>query len=184
MGQIITFTGVSGAGKSTIVEILGLPLILSTTTREPRASDLPEEYEYLEHGDFDHDKAWKAFLWVNEYGGNGYGTRSEVVDRALNSQGTYAMVLVPQVLPLLDYAGANNVLPFYILSPPEEILRSRMEQRGNTSDSIERRLRESRAWDEQAGKSAIPYTFITNHGTIEEAVEQVKKCFSLIYGKL
>ena len=176
MGKIITFTGVSGAGKSTIVKSLGFPLILSTTTRESRPSDLPGEYEHLEPEDFDHEKAWNAFLWVNEYDGNSYGTKSEMVDQALAGPGTYTMILVPRVLPLLlDYAGPNKVLPFYIRSPPEEILLSRMEQRGNTPDSIERRLRETRAWDEQAGKSAIPYTFITNHRTIEEAVVQVKK---------
>lgn len=176
MGQIITFTGVSGAGKSTIAESVGFPFVPSTTTREPRTSDLPEEYEYLERADFDHEKAWDAFLWVNEYDGNCYGTKSEMVDNALAGPGTYTMILVPRVLPLLlDYAGTDKVLSLYILSPPEEMLRSRMERRGNTPDSIERRLNETRAWDEQAGKSTIPYTFITNNGTIEEAVAQVKK---------
>ncbi|MDO8510762.1 MAG: hypothetical protein Q7S55_01205 [Nanoarchaeota archaeon] len=176
MGKIITFTGVSGAGKSTIAKSVGFPFVPSTTTREPRPSDLPGEYEYLEHGDFDHDKAWDAFLWVNEYDGNSYGTKSEMVDTALTNPGTYTMILVPRVLPLLlKYAGTDKVLPFYILSPPEEILRSRMEQRGNTPDSIERRLKETKNWDEQAGKAAIPYFFITNDGTIDEAVEQVKK---------
>ena len=176
MGQIITLTGAPGTGKTTIAKHMGYPLVQSTTTREPRASDLPGEYEYLERADFDHDQAWGAFLWGLEYDGNHYGTKSEVVDKALASSGTHTMILVPEVVPqLLNYAGTKKVLPIYILSPLEEVLRSRMKNRGDKPESIERRLRESKTWDGQAGRLAIPYFFITNQRTIEEAVEDIKR---------
>src|SRR3989344_3629192 len=120
MGKIITFTGVSGAGKTTIAKSLGFPLILSTTTREPRPSDLAGEYEYLEQDDFDYEKAWGSFLWAKEYGGNHYGTKSEIVDKALASPVTHTMILVPEVLPLLlNYSGKSNVISFYILGTPD-----------------------------------------------------------------
>ena len=74
-----------------------------------------------------------------------------------------------------DYAGKEKVLPFYIRSPDEAVLRSRLEKRGEREDSIERRLKESKDWDVQADESGIPYFYITNNGTLEEAVGQVKK---------
>ena len=176
MGNIITFTGSSGAGKSTIAQALGFPFVLSTTTRMPRASDLPGEYEYIEIDDqVWEEKGWNAYLWIEPHAGNYYGTKREVVDRALQDPGISMMILIPKVLPkLLDYTGTENVLPFYIRSPEEKILRARMQQRGEIDNSIELRLNESRKWDEQAETSGIPYIFLTNNGTIEEAVEQVR----------
>lgn len=185
--QIFTFTGASGSGKSTLVKFLlqekGYKLILSSTTRQPRASDLPGEYEYLDAAEFidgaglvHNEKISGDFLWTKEYAGNHYGTRKEVVDKALQSPYVSMMILVPEVLPyLLGYAGKEKVLPFYIRSPPESILQTRLEKRGETSETIERRIEESRNWDEQAERSDIPYVFITNNGTIDEIAEQVKK---------
>ena len=116
------------------------------------------------------------FLWIKGYGGNYYSTRYDSINRALNSPENFIMILVPEVLPLLlDYAGKEKVLPFYIRSPDEAVLRSRLEKRGEREDSIERRLKESRDWDVQADESGIPYFYITNNGTLEEAVGQVKK---------
>jgi len=181
MGKILTFTGASGSGKSSIAKSLGFPLVLSTTTRAPRPSDLPGEYEYLDRKYFDSNsfnpvEARNDFLWIKEYGGNYYSTRYDSINRALNSPENYIMILVPEVLPpLLDYAGKEKVLPFYIRSPDEAVLRSRLEKRGEREDSIERRLKESKDWDMQAGESGIPYFYITNNDALEEAVGQVKK---------
>ena len=176
MGKIVTFTGASGAGKSTIAQALGFPFVLSTTTRTPRVSDLPGEYEYIEIDDnVWEENGWNAYLWIEPHAKYYYGTKREVVDRAMQDPGTSMMILIPKVLPkLLTYTGIEKVLPFYIRSPEEATLRTRMRQRGETNDSIELRLDESRKWDEQAEKSGIPYIFITNNSTIEEAVEQVR----------
>ena len=176
MGKILTFTGASGSGKSSIAKSLGFPLVLSTTTRAPRPSDLLGEYEYLDIKNFDFTEANNDFLWIKEYGGNYYSTRYDSINRALNSPENFIMILVPEVLPLLlDYAGKEKVLPFYIRSPDEAVLRSRLEKRGEREDSIERRLKESRDWDVQADESGIPYFYITNNDALEEAVGQVKK---------
>lgn len=65
--KIITFTGASGAGKTTMVkELLKNPqfgLVPSITTRNSRLSDLPGEYEYITDTEFDWLKCWDAFVW-------------------------------------------------------------------------------------------------------------------------
>ncbi|MEK6905086.1 MAG: hypothetical protein AABX24_01670 [Nanoarchaeota archaeon] len=181
MGKILTFTGASGSGKSSIAKSLGFSLVLSTTTRAPRPSDLPGEYEYIDSKyfdskSFDSVEARNDFLWIKEYGGNYYSTRYDSINLALSRPENFIMIIVPEVLPmLLDYAGKEKVLPFYIRSPDEAVLRSRLETRGELEDSIERRLKGSRDWDLQAEGSGIHYIFITNNGAIEEAVGQVRK---------
>ena len=176
MGKILTFTGASGSGKSSIAKSLGFPLVLSTTTRAPRPSDLLGEYEYLNIKNFDFTEANNDFLWIKEYGGNYYSTRYDSINLALSHPENFIMILVPEVLPLLlDYAGKRKVLPFYLRSPDEAVLRSRLEKRGEREDSIERRLKESKDWDVQADESGIPYFYITNNGALEEAVGHVKK---------
>lgn len=181
MGKILTFTGASGAGKTTIVkELLKGPeqfyLVTSTTTRSPRPSDLPGEYNYISNEEFELKRKNGSFLWEFPFPGKiRHGTLYESINEVFVSQIPFIMILVPATVPkLIDYVGKNAVLSFYIRSAPEEILRSRMQQRGDSPDGIENRLQECRNWDEQAEKSGIPYIFITNNGTVEETVEKVK----------
>ena len=174
--KILTFTGASGTGKSTLAKALGFPLVLSTTTRASRPSDHPGEYEYVTKDYFYEMKRCKGFIWSIPFGGSEYGTKHQPVNCALMSQNYSLMILVPEVVPkLLLHAGTDVVLPFYIRSQPEEVLRSRLEKRGDAPESIERRLQESKTWDEEVERSTIPYLFITNNGTIEEAVERVRE---------
>ncbi len=175
----MTFTGFSGVGKTTLVkELLQDPqyaLIPSVTTRNSRLSDLPGEYDYVTDLHFDWLKCWDAFLWGVSFAGNRYGTTYESIDAALKSPLSSVMILVPHaVKELRNHVSEDNIKSFYICSPEEHILRARMERRGEMQDNIERRLKESKGWDEQAQKSGIPYIFITNNGTVEEAVELVR----------
>ncbi len=54
--KLISFTGVSGSGKSTIVRKLledpAFHIVTSTTTRPPRESDIHGEYEYVSPAEF------------------------------------------------------------------------------------------------------------------------------------
>ena len=77
MGQIISLTGASGAGKDVIARALGFSYVTSTTTRLPRPTDRLGEYEFLEMEEFKELQAWGAFAWDDEYSGNSYGTKQK-----------------------------------------------------------------------------------------------------------
>lgn len=182
MGKFLTFTGASGVGKTTLVkELLKDPqflLVTSITTRNSRPSDLPEEYEYVTDAEFDWLKCWDAFVWNFPYCENQYGTKHESVNEAVRSSQTPVMILVPHAVKELRNYLQNKeaaIQSFYIRSPEPAVLRSRLEQRGEMQSTIEQRLEKNKGWDELAEKSGIPYVYITNNGTIEEAIEQVKK---------
>ncbi len=118
---------------------------------------------------------------MTEYAGQKYGTRYRVVNDALERvEGNYSiLILVPDVVPILrryTNPSQNNscYLPIFVKTPSEEILRERLRVRGDSEESIDRRLKDLYAWERTALASEIPYKVITNEGTIEEAVEQVK----------
>lgn len=176
--KIVTFTGASGTGKSTLVkELLKEPaafrLVTSTTTRPPRDSDLSGEYEYWTPQQMEADAS--LFIWRTEYAGNFYGTRYRVLEDALKLPQTSLMILVPEVLPTLLAYLPHKVLPLYVRAPPEDLLRVRLLRRGDEPESIERRLQTISDWERQATEGKIPYRMITNNGTIDEAVKQVKQ---------
>lgn len=65
MGKIIILTGESGCGKTSIARLLltqGYEMVTSSTTRVPRPSDLPGEYEHLTSERFSHVDTQKAFV--------------------------------------------------------------------------------------------------------------------------
>lgn len=176
--KIVTFTGVSGSGKSTIVKELlkdfeRFRLVTSTTTRSPRDSDLPGEYEYWTPQQM--EKGASLFIWKTEYAGNCYGTRYRMLNDACELPQTSLMILVPEVLPVLLAYLPQQVLPFYVRAPDTDLLRLRLLRRGDDPESIERRLQTISDWERQATEGKIPYRMITNNGTIDEAVKQVKR---------
>lgn len=177
--KIITFTGPSGAGKTSIVRELlklrpQLSLITSLTTRPRRDNDLPNEYQYLSSAEFaaypESDFLWKVRVHYIDY-----GTLKSSVDAALQNQTpkNSIMILVPDVLEKLIAYTQNQVLPIYILPPPEDVLRERLKKRGDTDEAIEKRIADCREWNDRAKKSLIPYRFIENDWIIDAAVAKV-----------
>lgn len=190
--MILTLTGASGAGKTTIAKELlrTLPIdarmIPSYTIRKfrkPRPTDIPGEYKYVSRFWFWLLKTAGAFLWTVYPHGNSYGTTKRWVTRALKDDNTvYIMILTPDaVKELSGFAKKNGysdrIFSFYVLSPPQEILRERLRLRGDEMDEIEKRLTDCLKWDQGALNSNIPYEFVRNDHEIDKVVVEIKNRF-------
>lgn len=183
-GMILTLTGVSGTGKTTIAKALKkrLPtaqLLTSYTTRAKRASDVAGEYAYLDHETFDRMNANGEFLWDIAFTDVKSGTTKKSLRAALEDELKVSiMILVPDVLPKL-YAFADKlgkrhaILPVYIPSPSEQTLRKRMRKRGEADIKIEQRIRACRDYDQTVNRSDIPYIWIDNTGELHRAVDAI-----------
>ena len=177
--KIITISGASGSGKTTLAEhLLSLDpkyqMIPSVTIREPRERDLPGEFLYISHDEFEHWEHEDKFLWVTPpIHRTRYGTLRESVGKALTSSGVWIMVMTIEHLSRLRFYAARdarNILGIYISSPGEAVLKIRMSTRGDKQEDIERRLKECRGWDALAEKidEQPPIVFIQNEGTLDE----------------
>ncbi len=186
---IVTVTGASGVGKTTIIkEFLaarrGFQLITSFTSRSPRPSDLPGEYQCgVPKEKF--EKCADEFLWVVPAHENFYGTTKASVLKILTYRAIPAaglMILVPEAIPLLRTYLARfknherRITSFYVLAPSEEELRKRLRARGDNETAINQRIDDCKQWDAAALQSSIPYLFLSNDEPnvgIEIAVRQI-----------
>lgn len=140
-GQIVTFSGASGVGKTTIVGKLlnivpNLKLISSHTDRKRRESDLPGEYIYYTSGcEFERVRNNNSILWGAELRDKRYfTTKDSVLDTKHYPGEIFGMLLTPIVIDTLKSFASDEdikVTSIYILSPSEAVLRRRLYERAN-----------------------------------------------------
>ncbi len=182
--MILTLTGASGAGKTTIAErlITELPnahFLTSCTTRAARPSDLPGEYLYLSNDDFDRMDEQGDFLWTAQVADTRHGTAKQSLQCALDDKDAISiMILVPEVLTRL-YAFAEelgkrvSIRSILIRTPSEDILRTRMRERGDENEKINARITATIAYETKARETGINFIEIENEGSIGGAVQKI-----------
>jgi guanylate kinase len=151
--------------------------LLSYTTRAPRPSDEPGEYEYVTQEKFDEMSKAHEFLWEAHAYVNHYGTRKVDIDQALTDYThIYMPVLVIDVIKQLhDYAKAmhksGSLYSMYIKIEDENELRSRFKERGDKPEEVEARIAECKDWNEKAKTSGVPFIFLEAQESREKIVE-------------
>lgn len=185
MGKILSLTGPSGSGKSTITaELLRqtklLKFVTSTTTRAPRAGDLPGEYEYVSREQFLAWNTGRALQWMVEVSGQYYGTRKDTLSRffeavpgenGLTEVGV--IIITPHTIEQIKRAGPGKVYSIYIVPPPPRVLRARMKERGDPGEKIAQRIAEERGWRKYAHASGLIDEFVPNTGPLHFAVSRI-----------
>lgn len=174
MGRIVTLTGRSGSGKTTIARELltnvsGATMVMSHTTRHARESDLPGEYRYLDGdtGNILRQPQWHpAYLWVVGRNDTHYGTPKVCIDTVLRTEGAVGLMLVvPDVLQLLrtyviEKADRRSISHYYLKAPLDKELIRRMKDRGEKDETIVERLSLDHSWDQEIVDLNIPIYLI------------------------
>ncbi|MDP6704085.1 MAG: hypothetical protein QF775_01215 [archaeon] len=180
--MIATFTGASGSGKTTVVKKLlekhpDWSYLTSLTTREQREFDVSGEHQYgVSREKLQTQMENRELLWLVEAHDNLFAISKETVDQAKRGSGIKLSILKPECIPILKEYAPEYVLSFYIVSPKEQVLRKRLEERGeHSNEEIEQRIAECKKWDEQAKNSGVSYIWITNDSTVEELMGQVEE---------
>lgn len=145
-GKFVVLSGPSGSGKNTVFNGLrarddSVVHTVSATTRAPRDGETDGvDYYYISEAEFAAKIEAGEFLEYVRYGDNYYGTLKSEIARLVKAKKTVVLII--------EVNGAMNVkrcipeaITIFILPPSMEILRERIEKRGdNTPEEIERRL--------------------------------------------
>lgn len=153
--NIVSIVGESGVGKTTLMKTLidsdeTFRMLPSPTTRQPRISDLPNEYSYLTAEEFEELKAADRFLWVTDKAGNAgdlYAKDKEDVRAAIaDPDHVYLNALIPDYARLLaEKYGRVAVRTIFLESPGQEELRQRMLNRGDSPGIVRQRQEKEQA---------------------------------------
>ena len=179
--MFIVFSGVSGCGKNTIMNELmkrrpNLKVLEKSTctTREPRENDKDNNtYIFMAKEEFEKGIKAGKFYEYEEVHGNYYGTLLERLTFASQSKRTDYMRDV-------DVKGHTSLRKFFkdkckmvgiFIDVPDDILRQRLSKRGESEESINKRL--SRGEMERSRKA--DYDLVVENIDLEKTVDQIDK---------
>ena len=162
-GKLILFSGPSGVGKDTLLDILlrkdpTLQKSISITTRLRRENEHDGvDYYFITPDDFEAMLESGDVLEFAKYGKNLYGTPKKPVDKWLSEGKT--------VILKIEVQGAAKIMP-----PSLEILEHRLRCRGTEDeDDLVRRLEIARGEIEKSRG----YDYIVINDDLESAADEV-----------
>jgi len=133
--MIYCILGPSGVGKTTVALRLGLPQIISTTTREVREGEIPgKTYHYV-----DQDTFFELDLLERiEYDKDWYGLQTEHVQDALDTGKDHYVILNALGCSIMKRMFMD-VRVIYLKAPPRDLV-GFMKKRGDSDKKIIGRL--------------------------------------------
>jgi guanylate kinase len=176
--RVFVITGPSGVGKGTLIRTLReripeLELSVSATTRQPRPGERDGvDYHFLTDEEFARRVASGDFVEHARYSGRCYGTlRSELEQRTAAGH--------PVVLEI-EVQGARQVaetmpeaVRIFIAPPSDEVLRTRLIGRGDTTEDLDARLATAR----EELKALPEFAHVIINDRLDDAADQL---FSLV----
>ena len=174
-GKLILFSGPSGVGKDTLLDILfqkrpDFQKSISITTRERREGEVNGvDYYFITPDDFEAMLDNGEVLEFAKYGKNLYGAPKQPVD-GWRADGKTVIVKI-------EVQGAEKIKKMYpdavalvVMPPAMEVLEKRLRRRGTAhAEDLVRRLTIAR--DEI--KKSRDYDYIVINDSLEEAADEI-----------
>lgn len=177
-GRLVLFSGPSGVGKDTLLEILmkkkpELRHSVSMTTRKRRETEVDGvDYYFVSREHFEEMIESNDVLEYTQYGVNLYGTPKKPIDDWLDKGET--------VILKIEVHGAENIkklypedsLAIFIMPPSVEVLEQRLRLRGTENE--EDLLRRMKIATSEIEKS-VSYDYIVINDDLESAAQEIIK---------
>lgn len=188
--RILFATGTTGSGKSTLAGNLvsknSFRMLPAETTRRPRDSDLPGEFNHLTDVQFDAINP-DDMLYTAQHGEISVLGRAQpprytllrsVVEVALNGKFPYVRPLAPKSTGiLLREFGAAAIKVIYLPSPDPTEAERRIVERGGDPAILSARRNDEGSWDELARQT--PGIYIAEGITIAELHQEALELMGL-----
>ena len=156
---IIGVSGVPGSGKTTLFNsfIKGFNgeagMVQSLTTRKPREGD-GNEYAHVTTKQFKKMEVLDEITWKVEAHGEFYGNNFQQFLDALVRYRYSLIAITPETIPLIDrmFSDTTRLRLFHLFGPDETEQVRRLKERGESDQSIKKRLETSQDWDRRVGR--------------------------------
>lgn len=174
-GRLILFSGPSGVGKDTLLELLykkkpDLRRSISATTRKKRENEVDgKDYYFISKEEFELMIQSGNILEYTKYGDNLYGTPKKPIDEWLKDGKSVILKIEVHGAKQIKQLYKNSVAIF-ILPPSIEILEERLRKRG-TEDESDLQKRMNIAISEIAQSSE--YDYVVYNDNLETAVDEI-----------
>lgn len=176
-GKLILFSGPSGVGKDTLLDILlkkdpSLQKSVSITTRLRRDGETDGiDYFFITPDDFEAMLESDNVLEFAKYGKNLYGTPKAPVDKWLEEGKTVILKIEVQGAAKIKRMYPDSVAIF-IMPPSLEILERRLRKRGTEGEEdLIRRLQIAR----EEIKRSVDYDYVITNDTLDLAADEALK---------
>lgn len=174
-GTLFIISAPSGAGKTTLVHGLldsfpNLFVSISHTTRDKRPYEKDGiDYHFVDETTFISMVESDKFLEYAKVFDNYYGTSKQLVEEQL--------LAGRDIILEIEWQGARqvrqlvpNVVSIFVFPPSYETLISRLSDRGEGEEAIERRMRDAKNELSHYGE----YDYLVVNDNIETALEQLR----------
>lgn len=148
--QLITVTGPSGSGKTTLTKALEARFpdtfrqCISVTTRKPRGQEAHgKDYYFVTDMTFQDITASGDFLESIQFMDRKYGLQKSEVYKILKTHHALFVCEPEGVRQVRKHFPKSDLLNVWIAAP-EEVVRRRMLERGDTIESVDARLANDR----------------------------------------
>ncbi len=178
-GTCFIVSAPSGAGKTTLVHALlesfpDLYISISHTTRQQRVYEKDGiDYHFIDKETFKEMVDGKQFLEHAEVFDNSYGTSRKLVAEQLTRG--------ESIILEIDWQGArqvleqiSNVVSIFIFPPSCQTLESRLDDRGDGPESIERRMHDAKTEISHYGE----YDYLVINDNLEVTLQELKTIIS------
>ncbi len=174
-GRLILFSGPSGVGKDTLLELLykkkpDLVHSVSATTRNRRENEVNgKDYYFISKEDFELMIQSGNILEYTQYGSNLYGTPKKPIDDWLSQGKTIILKIEVHGAKQIKRLYKNSVSVF-ILPPSIEVLEQRLRKRGTEDeDDLKRRMETALSEIEESSG----YDYVIYNDNLETAVDEI-----------
>ncbi len=174
--KVVTITGASGVGKTTLERALethyggGRVRSITTRPRRPYETDVDYDFQTLEGLRDITEFIWKVLNHGHQY----CCTESQFAEAAAETGGLAFVCIIPECHQLVsDWFQGRGVrcIPVHLVAPGVDELTRRLRSRGETDETIVRRLADSMVFDQVAGQ--IPQLNLVPAGSKKEVFNNV-----------
>jgi guanylate kinase len=138
--SLIVFQGPSASGKSTLQSLLGLPRVVTWTSRAPRPGEVSgRDYHFTTRERLNEMFRGGLMIEMNEYKGNYYGTSVQSIQDIIEGGTPMSTVMEPQGAAAIKALFPAQTLLVGVSVGREECER-RLQERGAAAEEAERRM--------------------------------------------